>query len=151
MTQAYDMLASIVPRLQAIRKTNGYLTDAGKSVLLGPVPRMDGEAMPYTRLHEVEATADGSPGFAPVAKFAVSFVAEAHAEQSVAASIMSTGHDLVADLQKALFGDAERDLGGEVLRITPEGYRILPPESGSDVVIAQVRGNFTYSLKFSAP
>lgn len=151
MTRAYDMLASIVPKLRAIRTANGYLTEAGKSVMLGPVPRLDGEAMPYTRLHEVEATTDSTPGYAPVAKFAVSFVAEAHAEQDVAANIMATGHDLVADLQKALFGDPQRDLGGEVLRINPEGYRILQPEAGSNVVVAQVRGNFTYSLKFSAP
>lgn len=151
MTKAYDLLASLVPRLQAISIANGYLTDAGASVVLGPVPRQDGEALPFIRLHETSADAESAAPYAPHSKLRVQFVAEAYAEQAAAADIVATGHLLVADLKKALFGDVRRDLNGQAIDARLEGYSIVPPESGSDIVLAQVRGSFSFVDHFNAP
>lgn len=100
-TQAYDLINSLVPRLQAILVANGYATNAGTSVAFGPVPRRDGETMPFVRLLEAEAEQESQVPNRPKAKVRVYFIAEGHAEQSTAASIMSTGHALVGDLKRA--------------------------------------------------
>lgn len=151
MTKAYDRLASLVPRLQAVRTANGYLTEAGQSVLLGPVPRQPAEALPFIRLHETDAAAESAVPMRPTSKIRVQFMAEAYAEQPVAASLLATGHDLLADLKKSLFGDPMRDLDGNAIDARLEGYRIVQPEEGSDVVIAQVRGSFSFHDNFNAP
>jgi len=151
MTRAYDLIASLVPRLQAVRVANGYATDAGQSVRLGPVPAQPGERMPFIRVHETDATADDAMRNRPQAKLRVMFVAEAYAEQKDATQILSTGHTLVGDLKKALFGDALRDLDGRVIDAQFEGYRILPPEEGSATLIAQVRGSYIFVDHFNAP
>ena len=151
MTRAYDLLASLVPRLQAVRLANGYATEAGQSVLLGPIPTQPGERLPYIRIHETDAAADDAMRNRPQAKLRVQFVAEAHAEQKDAAQIMLTGHVLVGDLKKALFGDALRDLDGRVIDALFEGYRILPPEEGSATLVVQVRGSYIFVDHFNAP
>lgn len=151
MTAAYNAIASLKPKLEAIRKANGYLTDAGKTVYLGPVPQIEFDACPLIRVFEIETNFDGTPGYAPQARASVSFLAEAYAKYRTDDEILSIGHDLVADMQKALFGDAERDLNGAVVRINPEGYKIPPPEPGSSIVLAQVRGNYTFVNRFGQP
>lgn len=151
MTKALDLFTSLVPRLQAILVANGYATNAGASVLLGPVPRADGEALPFIRLHETDAGAESVLPHRPTAKMRVQFMAEGYAEQAAAASVYATGHALVGDLKKALFGDSASDLNGQALDARLEGYRVLPPEDGSDVVIAQVRGSFSFTDHFNAP
>jgi hypothetical protein len=151
MTRAYDLLASLVPRLQAVRLANGYATEAGQSVLLGPIPAQAGERMPYIRVHETDAAADDAMRNRPQAKLRVQFLAEAYAEQKDAAQIMATGHVLVGDLKKALFGDALRDLEGRVIDAQFEGYRILPPDEGSATLVAQVRGSYIFVDHFNAP
>ncbi|MCK9386134.1 MAG: hypothetical protein M0Q15_16105 [Nevskia sp.] len=151
MTKAYTLLTSLVPRLQAILIVNGYATNAGASVLLGPVPRQDGEAFPFCRLHETSAEAESAVPHRPAAKIRVNFVAEACTEQAAAASVLATGHQLIGDLKKALFGDLARDLEGAAIDARLEGYSVLPPEDGSDIVIAQVRGSFTFHDTFNTP
>ena len=151
MTKAYDLIASLVPRLQAIRTANGYATEAGASVLLGPVPRQSDEAFPFCRVHETGATAESVVPHLPTAKLRVDFMAEAYVEQTSAALILASGHQLVGDLKKALFGDSARDLNGQAIAAQLEGYSVVPPEAGSDVVIAQVRGSFTFTDHFDAP
>lgn len=150
-TQAYDLINSLVPRLQAILIANGYATNAGASVAFGPIPRRDGETMPFIRLLETDAEQESQVPNRPKAKVRVNFIAEGYAEQSTAASIMSTGHTLVGDLKKALFGDATRDLNRTAIEARLEGYRILPPEDGSDIVVAQVRGSFAFTDDFTSP
>jgi hypothetical protein len=151
MTTAYDLFASLKPKLQAIRTANGYLTDAGRVVYMGPVPQVDFEQCPLIRAYEISAIFESVPGYAPQGKAAVSFLVEGYAKYTDDAEIMATGHNLVADIQKALFGDAERDLSGATIRVNPEGYQILPPEPGSSIVVAQVRGNYTFVNKFQQP
>lgn len=150
-TKAYDKIYSLVPRLQAVLIANGYATNAGASVAFGPIPRQDGEAMPFIRLLETGAELESEIRNRPNGKLRVSFVAEAYAEQSTASSLMSTGHTLVGDLKKALFGDPARDLNGGAIEARLEGYSILPPEDGSDVVVAQVRGSFSFHDDFTSP
>ena len=150
MSKAYTLLTSLVPRLQAITKANGYGTDAGKSVALGPIPRQDGEPIPFIRLHETDATPESAVPFRPSAKVRVQFTAEAYAEQDKAANIMETGHQLVGDLKKALFGDVARDLNGQAIDARLEGYAITPPESGSNIVVGLVRGSFSFHDDFTA-
>lgn len=151
MTKAYDKLASMVPRLQAILTAGGYLTNAGQSVLLGPVPRQPGESLPFIRLHETDAAAEAAVPMRPTSKIRVQFVAEAFAEESTTANITATGHKLVADLKRALFGDALRDLNGSAIEARLEGYSITQPEEGSDIVIGQVRGSFSFHDNFNSP
>lgn len=151
MTKALDLFSSLVPRLMAISTANGYATNAGRSVVVGPVPRQTGEAYPFIRLHELDASSESSVPHRPHAKIRVSFMAEAYAEQPVAANVYSTGHQLIGDLKKALFGDTMRDLNGGAIDAMLEGYNTIPPEDGSDVVIARVRGSFTFSDNFNAP
>lgn len=149
-TKAYTLLASLVPRLQAILVTNGYATNAGASVLVGPVPRQDGESFPFIRLHETDAAPESAVPFRPSAKVRVQFTAEAAAEEKTAANIVATGHKLVGDMKKALFGDVARDLNGKAIDARLEGYSIQPPDPGSDVVIALVRGSFSFHDDFNA-
>jgi len=151
MTKAYDLLAALVPRLQAVRIAAGYATEAGQSVLLGPIPKLPDERMPYIRLYETDAAAEEAMRNRPQAKVRTQFVAEAYEEQPDARQIMATGHELVGDLKKALFGDAARDLDGRVMDMQFEGYRIAPPDDGSTVVIAQMRGSFVFVDHFNAP
>ena len=148
-TKAYTLLASLVPRLQAILVTNGYATNAGTSVLVGPVPRQDGESFPFIRLHETDAAPESAVPFRPSAKVRVQFTAEAASEEKTAANIVATGHKLVGDMKKALFGDVARDLNGKAIDARLEGYSIQPPEQGSDVVIALVRGSFSFHDDFT--
>lgn len=150
-TKAYDLVSSLVPRLQAILIANGYATNAGASVAFGPIPRRDGEALPFVRLLETGAEQESQIPNRPTAKVRVQFVAEAYAEQSTASSLMSTGHTLIGDLKKALFGDPTRDLNRAAIEARLEGYSILPPEEGSDIVVAQVRGSFAFTDNFSNP
>lgn len=150
MSKAYTLLTSLVPRLMAITKANGYNTDAGRSVMLGPIPRQDGEALPFCRLHETDAAPESAMPFRPSAKVRVQFVAEAYAEQDNAANIMATGHQLVGDLKKAMFGDVARDLNGQAIDSRLEGYSIAPPEAGSNIVVASVRGSFSFHDDFTA-
>lgn len=151
MTKAYTLLTSLVPRLQAIRSANGYTSEAGRSVLLGPIPKQAGEDYPFIRLHEIGASSESAVPFRPTAKLRVDFMAEAYAKQPSAAQIMATAHDLIGDLKKALFGDVTRDLNGQALMAQLEGYSVQPPEDGGDVVVAQVRGSFTFTDHFDAP
>jgi|WetSurMetagenome_2_1015567.scaffolds.fasta_scaffold1045194_2 hypothetical protein len=150
MSKAYTLLTSLVPRLMAITKANGYNTDAGRSVMLGPIPRQDGEAYPFCRLHETDAAPESATPYRPSAKVRVQFVAEAYAEQDNASNIMATGHQLVGDLKKAMFGDVARDLNGQAIDARLEGYSIAPPESGSNIVVAAVRGSFSFHDDFTA-
>src|SRR5512139_471840 len=150
-TKAYTLINSLVPRLQAILIANGYATNAGAAVAFGPVPRQDGEAVPFIRLLETDAEQEDQVPNRPKAKLRVYFMAEAYAEQATAASIMSTGHTLVGDLKKALFGDASRDINRAAIEARLEGYRILPPDDGSDLVVAQVRGSFAFTDDFTSP
>lgn len=151
MTKAYDLIASLIPRLQAVRTAGGYATEAGRSVLFGPVPRQPGEAYPFIRLHETGASTESAVPYRPTAKLRVDFIAEAYAEQADAALVMSTGHTLVGDLKRALFGDAGRDLNGQAITAQLEGYSVQPPEEGSNIVVAQVRGSFSFTDHFDAP
>jgi hypothetical protein len=150
MSKAYTLLTSLVPRLMAIKKANGYNTDAGKSVMLGPIPRQDGEVLPFCRLHETDAVPESALPFRPSALVRVQFTAEAYAEQDNAANIMATGHQLVGDLKKAMFGDVARDLNGQAIDARLEGYSIAPPEAGSNIVVASVRGSFSFHDDFTA-
>lgn len=150
-TKAYTLIASLVPRLQAITVANGYATNAGALVVFGPVPRKDGDAMPFIRLLETSAEQESQIANRPTAKIRVNFVAEACAEQSTAANIMSTGHLLIGDLKRAMFGDRTRDLNATAIEARLEGYSILPPEDGSDIVVAQLRGSFAFTDDFTSP
>jgi len=150
-TRAYTLISSLLPRLQAISVANGYLTNAGASVQLGPIPHVDGEAVPFIRLNETDATTESAAPYAPHSKIRVQFTVEAYAEESTAANILATGHNLLADLKHAMFGDITRDLNGQAIDARLEGYSILPPESGSDFVVAQVRGSFSFVDHFNAP
>lgn len=151
MTKALDLFSSLVPRLQVISVANGYATNAGRSVLVGPVPRQAGEAYPFCRLHEIEASVESPLPHRPSSKVRVQFMAEAYAEESDAARIYATGHALVGDLKKALFGDTLRDLNGGAIDAQLESYRLLPPEEGSTIVVAQVRGSYSFVDHFNAP
>jgi len=150
MSKAYTLLSSLVPRLMEITKANGYNTDAGKSVMLGPVPRQDGEPLPFCRLHETDAAPESALPYRPSAKVRVQFTAEACAEEDTAANILATGHKLVGDLKKALFGDVARDLNGQAIDARLEGYSIAPPEAGSNIVVGLVRGSFSFHDDFTA-
>ncbi len=150
MSKAYTLISSLVPRLQAIRVTAGYGTDAGKSVLLGPVPKQASEPYPFIRLHETDAAPESAVPYRPSAKIRVQFVAEAYAEQADAAQVLATGHTLIGDLKKALFGDVMRDLNGQAIDARLEGYAVQNPEPGSNVVVAAVRGSFSFHDDFTA-
>lgn len=149
-TKAYTLITSLVPRLQAITIANGYATNAGANVMFGPVPRMDSEAFPFIRLLETDAAPESAVPFRPSAKVRVQFIAEACALEAVAGNIMATGHSLIGDLKKALFGDVTRDLNGNAIDARLDGYSITPPEAGSDIVVAQVRGSFSFHDDFNA-
>ena len=151
MTKALDLFQSLKPRLQAISVANGFLTDAGASVVEGPVPRRPGEPFPYVRIHEMDATVESTLPRSPAAKLRIQFLAEAFDEQPSAGDVMVTGHSLIADLKKALFGDAGMDLQGAALDARLEGYRIIPPPEGSSIVLAQVRGSYSFIDHFNAP
>lgn len=151
VTKAYDLIASLVPRLQAVRTAGGYATEAGRSVLFGPVPQQPGEAYPFIRLHEVDASTEASVANRPTARMRVEFMAEAYAEQTNATLVMFTGHTLIGDLKKALFGDPTRDMNGQAITAQVEGYSVQPPEDGGSTVIARVRGSFSFTDHFNEP
>lgn len=151
MTKAYDLISSLKPRLQAIRTVNGYATEAGQSVLMGPVPQQPGETYPFCRLHEVDAAPEANVPNRPTARMRVQFVAECLAEQADATQILATGHTLVGDMKKALFGDPGRDLEGGAFSAQLEGYSVQPPGDGSNIVVALVRGSFAFTDHFNEP
>lgn len=149
--RAYDLLASLVPRLQQIRIANGYRTEAGQSVVLGPIERMPGEPVPFIRLHDLGAAPESYVPHRPVAKMRTAFLVEAYAQFTERAECVRLYHDLAADLRRALFGDLLRDLDGAVIEATLDACTFVPPEPGSDVVIAQLRGGFAYTERFNQP
>jgi hypothetical protein len=151
MTKAFTLLTSLIPRLMEIRAANGYATNAGSSVLLGPVPRQPDETYPFCRLHELNGTVETPMPHRPTGRLRVQFMAEAYADEADAANVYATGHLLIGDLKKALFGDTTRDLNGLAIDAALESYNLVPPEDGSSVVIAQVRGSYTFTEDFRAP
>jgi len=44
-----------------------------------------------------------------------------------------------------------RDLNGQAIDARLEGYSIAPPEAGSNIVVASVRGSFSFHDDFTAP
>ena len=126
------------------------MTTKAYTLLASLVPRQDGESFPFIRLHETDAAPESAVPFRPSAKVRVQFTAEAASEEKTAANIVATGHKLVGDMKKALFGDVARDLNGNAIDARLEGYSIQPPDPGSDVVIALVRGSFSFHDDFTA-
>ena len=100
MTRALEMLQLLAASLQTIQIANGFATNAGRSVITGPVPQQAGEAFPFCRLHEVDASVESPLPHRPSGKVRVQFIAEATTEQSDARQIMASGHELIGDLKK---------------------------------------------------
>lgn len=151
MTRAHTLFAALLPLLQTITVANGYTSNAGNRAVLGPVPRRDNEAYPYLRLIDGETATESHVPHRPVAKLRADFMVEGYAEQADPVAVYGTGHDVIGDIKKAVFGDPTADLGGGAIDLRLEGYRVLAPEDGSTVVLAQVRGSYSFNDKFSAP
>lgn len=150
MTQALTKLLTLVPRLQAILVANGYATDAGATVLVGPVPRSDTDTLPIIRLHWPATDPESAQPYVPHGKVRVSFIVEGEGS-AAPADVMAAQDALAGDIKRAVFGDDKRDLNGAALDVRFDGIRFDPPDPGTSTWLVRVAGSFTYVDHFNAP
>ncbi|MEN6539432.1 MAG: hypothetical protein ABFC67_07475 [Mizugakiibacter sp.] len=150
MSQALTKLSSLVPRLQAIKKANGYNTDAGTTVLFGPIPRSDADALPIIRLHWPSADPESALVNVPHNKVRVNFVVEG--EGACAPVDFLTSCDAIAsDIKRAVFGDIERNLQGLAMDVRFDGQEFTVPDPGTAAYLVRIAGSFTFVDHFNAP
>ena len=142
MSKAKDIAQRITERLSSIRSAAGYQTDAGLNVFRG---RKAVPELPALILFEPEdlvegQAADGSgshAGSAVNAQILLPFDIQALAECDPAQH-MTTGHALVADIKRALFGGDMR-WGGLATHTRYIGRSIEPRTDGDTTVSVMVQ------------
>lgn len=150
MSQAMTKLSSLVPRLQAIKTANGYNTNAGTTVLFGPIPRSDADSLPIIRLHWPSTDPESANPNVPHNKVRVNFVVEG--EGVCAPADYLTACDAIAsDIKRAVFGDVERNLEGLAMDVRFDGQQFTVPDTGTSNYLVRIAGSFTFVDHFNAP
>lgn len=150
MSQALSKLQTLVPRLQAILVANGYNTNAGTTVLFGPIPRSDTDTLPIIRLHWPSADPESAVPNVPHNKVRVNFVVEG--EGVCAPADFLTSCDAIAsDIKRAVFGDVDRNLQGLAIDVRFDGQEFTVPDPGSSAYLVRIAGSFTFVDHFNAP
>lgn len=147
MSAAAEVAANLLARLGQITRAKGYATDIGANVFWGRInpPRL----AQFVGLYEFEEDdvldqkADG------MARLRVPFVIEAQAECE-ADRPNETGHALVADIKRGIFGPGLQ-LAGTINDIRYVGRKILPRDEGSKRVVVEVRIEVTMTENLFAP
>lgn len=146
MSTAKDIAAEISDRLATITVANGYVTDIGTSVYRGR-RTLDEAMLPCIVL--VEGPDQVNEQLRTQAKLAQRYSIEGHAICD-ADNPSDMGHDIIADLKKALF-NGDRTFGGPVRNIEYRGRNIVTREDGFNAVAASVDIDMTYSENLAAP
>lgn len=150
LSDALTKLSSLVPRLQAIKVVNGYNTDAGATVLFGPIARSDTDSLPIIRLHWPSTDPESVQPNVPHNKVRVNFVVEG--EGAVApSSFLSACDALASDIKRAVFGDVRRNLQDLALDVRFDGQEFTVPDPGSASYRVRIAGSFTFVEHFNAP
>lgn len=149
MSQANNIAAALAARLKLIRKAAGYHTNAGAVVYRGK-RQLPEDTLACITLFEGEEDAQ-SPKGEPYTVIAVQhFYAEGQTPCDPDNPDLA-GHDLVEDIQRALFsGDSRLDglLAGP---LTYTGRVIQPRPDGQNLVIVQIKLDATYTLTPATP
>jgi hypothetical protein len=148
MSRANDIAEALKSRLEAIRTAAGYATDVGTTVYRGR--RQLNEENACT-LFEGEEDASGAAKKEP---YTVTAIIHFTAEGAVACDPLNpdlAGHDLVADMQRALFtGDST--LGGLLAGpLTYTGRVIQPRQDGQSIVTVQIKLDAIYTMTPATP
>ena len=145
MSTANTLAEALLARLSVICKADGYASDIGRSCHRG---KSNANAPCLTLFEDEEAVLDQTNGACLVR---APFVVEA-ADRCAVDQTNAHGHALIADIQRALWHDEARSMGGIPLSVplAYAGRRILDREDGADIVVVQVRFNATFVIHLGA-
>ncbi len=149
MSAGLTKLQTLIPRLQEISTANGYNTDPA-TVLFGPVPRGEGDALPVIRLHWPSLDPESAIVNVPHNKVRLNFVVEGEGNADPA-DVLEACDAIASDIKRAVFGDVQRNLEGLAIDVRFDGQQFTPPEPGTSTYLVRVAGSFTYVDHFNAP
>jgi hypothetical protein len=135
-SKAAGIADALAQRLKLIRKTAGYLTDAGLQVWQGRLT-IDPDSLPSITIREDEDLVERQRGQADDAAVLLPFVIEATSPCD-ADNPNLAGHVLIADIKRAIFS-GDLTWGGLAQRTLYTGRTIGPRQDGSDLVTVTVK------------
>lgn len=133
MSKAKDIAAEISTRLASITKAGGYLTDIGAKVLRGRRKLDEGQIPCVVVVEGDDVVEDRRTDVVKVGKM---FYIEGHAPCDPDQP-NDTGHDILADIKKAIFSGDPR-LAGLAIDVEYHGGTIQAREDGLGIVAAGV-------------
>lgn len=148
MSAANDIAKAIATRLATIRTAAGYASEMGARVLRGR-KRLDASHLPCAVIVEMGVEIlDQRTG---AVKVAHKMALEGHSACD-ANNPNDTGHDLIADIKKAVFSE-KLTYGDDLKAIAVKyvGHSIAPREDGLEVVSALVEITVEYFENLANP
>ena len=144
------ILTALKARLEEIRPANGYATDAGLRVRLGPGAVTADDRVPRLAL---------IPGVEPEIRpqlDKVKILLPVTVEGVIGADPQDPDNPLVvepllADSKRALFRSADRTIGGLAINLHVAGERVTGRESGGATVACAVSGLIEYTELYGDP
>jgi hypothetical protein len=136
---------------------NGYATDTGANVFLGLAPEDlfadEQERFPCVSITEGEAVKVSTQGPVCVMQMPVQFLGATLADPR---NPNAAGHKLLADLQKALWPEAEQAaghdrLGGNARSFVYESDELFPRAAGKQITAVLISGTVDYPFHPGQP
>lgn len=150
MSAALAITTALAIRLAAIKVANGYSTDLGLRVFRGR-RRIDPKQMPCVVI--VEMPDEVKQQQRTAARVTQKIVVEGHS-QCDPDNPNDRGHEMIADIKRAVFEDAKLRYGDDakqVVDLTYKGRFIAPREDGLDFVSSSVEINVEYVEDLANP
>jgi hypothetical protein len=144
------ILTALKTRLQDIKPANGYATDAGLRVRLGPGSVTPDDLLPRLALipgvePEVRPQLDKVKILLP---FVVEGLIEADPNDPDDPTVIEP---LLADSKRAVFRATDRTLGGLAINLHVAGERVTGRENGGRTVACAVSGVLEYTELYGDP
>lgn len=141
---------ALTDRLEQITKANGYRTNAGEHVYRGKTA-IDDAVLQHVVLFELDDSGTMKPGnLSAVRKTTQRFAVEGGGVCD-ADDPNDVGHDLVADVKRALFGPKDPTLGGITSDLRYVGKSFDPRKFGSDRIAATIEIEVDYVEDLANP
>lgn len=135
--------AEILRRVGLIRKADGYASDVGAHVFLGPRQLGAGE-VPGAVLYESDPVVNDQSGEkTPMCRVRMEYVLEA-TSTAVQDAHQTTGHLIAADLCRVLWPEADGAKGSYFVGLLTDpplygGHQVLPRADGQYLVTVQLK------------
>lgn len=150
MSTAKTIAQRLTARLQAITQANGYRTDLGLCVYRGRLA-IDEDTPQSVTVAELDEAALQKPG----RRSALCKLTQRYAIEALSLCDPDhpndTAHDLIHDMQRAIFGPLDPSLGGAAMDLRYLTRRINPRDFGTTRVLAAIEIEVDYVEDLTAP